>query len=57
MVEPTQEELILGYLRYEIVRRLNPNEFTRLWRWSLDAGVPFDYLIDVLVEKEKDEMA
>jgi hypothetical protein len=44
------EELKRGYIRYEVVRRLNPNEFSRLYEWNLKSGVPFDDLIDEIID-------
>lgn len=42
------EELALGYLRYEALRRLTPREFTKLYKRNL-ASNPFDDLVDALV--------
>lgn len=39
------EELALGYLRYEVVRRMNPQMFGELYRQNLN-GELFDDLVD-----------
>lgn len=41
----TPEELALGYLRYEAVRRMNPRTFGELHRLNL-SGRFFDDLVD-----------
>lgn len=46
----TPEELALGWLRYETLRRLNPRQFHDLWRVHL-SGQRFDDLVtDALLE-------
>lgn len=40
----TPEELALGFLRYECVRKLNPRQYAELWLMS-----GFDQQIDLLL--------
>lgn len=46
----TPEELALGYLRYEAVRRMNPRTFGELHRRNL-SGSFFDDLVDEILSK------
>ena len=39
-----------SHARYEALRRLNPREFTELYRYNLSSGVSFDSLVDKLIE-------
>ena len=41
----TPEDLAIGYLRYEAVRRMNPRTFSEIWRQSL-RGISFDDIVD-----------
>lgn len=45
------EELALGYLRYEALRKLNPAQFNTLCRKNIMENKFFDSLVDELVEK------
>ena len=42
------EDLALGWLRYETLRKINPREFSALWEKNIRTGIPFD---DLLAEK------
>lgn len=42
------EELEKSHQRYETLRRLNPQEFTGLYRLNIQRGTPFDDLVDGL---------
>lgn len=44
-------ELILGFLRYETIRRLNPRQFAELHRRNIKNHENFDEMIDGLIEK------
>lgn len=50
----TPEELALGYIRYEVVRRLTPQAFGDIYRGNL-AGARFDDLIDGTMTQFKPE--
>lgn len=39
----------LGWLRYETVRKMRPDQFVQLHRESLQSNTPFDTLIDRLI--------
>lgn len=41
----------LNFLRYETVRRLNPREFTKLYKRNITTGEHFDDLVDQLILK------
>lgn len=43
--------LALGYLRYEALRQLNPQEFAELWKRSLHRSHRFDELVDEIAGK------
>jgi hypothetical protein len=49
----TPEELALGYLRYEAVRRMNPRTFGELHRLNL-SGRFFDDLVDEALKTWKE---
>ncbi len=52
----TQEELAMGYIRYEMVRRLNPKSFGDIWKLNI-SGQRFDDIIEDALElwaKEKE---
>ncbi len=36
--------------RYEMVRTLNPRQFSDIYRKNLETGIPFDTLIDEMVD-------
>jgi len=38
--------------RYEIVRKLNPRQFSALWECCMVQGVRFDEAVDAKIEKE-----
>lgn len=42
------EELIIGHLRYEKVRRLNPRQWQEAWDICLQTGKRFDDFVDEL---------
>ena len=42
------QDIVLGWQRYEKVRKLNPHQFTEIWKKNLATGVHFDKLIDEL---------
>ena len=46
MRERTAEELALGYVRYEALRKCHPHGFTLLCKENIEQGTPFDYLVD-----------
>lgn len=48
----TPEELALGWLRYEALRRLNPRQFAELHRRNL-AGERFDDLVTAELKQWK----
>lgn len=50
--DKTFQELCIGYCRYEAVRKLNLRQFTELYNKNLKEGVPFDSLVDELLDKE-----
>ena len=51
--ERSLDELAIGWLRYEAIRKLNPHQFTDLHKRNL-AGENFDAMVDQLVaEKNK----
>ena len=52
----TPEELALGYLRYEAVRRMNPNTFGKLYKLNL-SGRFFDDLVDEAIKTWKEPNA
>ena len=41
----TQRELERGYIRYEIARKMNPQQWQAAWELNLK-GKPFDEIID-----------
>ena len=47
-------EAVLGYLRYEELRKLNVNEFTELFKRNI-AGENFDKMVDELIYKNNVE--
>ena len=47
-LERTPEELRTGWVRYEKLRTLTPNQFSELYKKNLATGVPFDSLVDDL---------
>lgn len=52
----TSEELALGYLRYEAIRRLSPRTFGELYKLNL-SGHCFDDLVDDVLEVWKKEVS
>lgn len=44
------QEWHLGYLRYEVTRKLNPKDYADLWQRCLK-GERFDDMIDDLIRK------
>jgi hypothetical protein len=42
------EQFQIGYNRYEKLRRLNPNQFKKLYEKNLTSNIPFDILVDQL---------
>jgi hypothetical protein len=44
------EQLQVGHDRYEKLRRLNPNQFKKLYEKNLTSNIPFDILVDQLPE-------
>lgn len=48
--ERNSEELALGWLRYEAIRKLNPRQFGEIHARNI-AGEHFDTMIDELVTK------
>ena len=46
--KPTPDEALLGWDRYETVRRLTPRAFAELTTVSLSGLKPFDQLVDEL---------
>ena len=54
IVEKNQEELTLGFLRYEALRKLNVKQYSDLVKNNL-AGKNFDELVDELVRKTCEE--
>lgn len=47
----TDEDLALGYLRYETIRKLNIREFSELHRRNINSGENFDEIVDDLVTR------
>jgi hypothetical protein len=43
-------ELARGHRRYEYLRKLNPQQFKRLYLENLETGVAFDTLVDGRIE-------
>jgi hypothetical protein len=39
-----------GWRRYEIARRLNPQQWAECWLFSMEKGAPFDAVIDAQAE-------
>jgi hypothetical protein len=35
--------------RYQVVRRLNLNQFNQVWTANIESGIPFDEIIDCLM--------
>lgn len=52
MANRTREELALGYLRYEVVRKLSPRAFRALYKLNL-SGHRFDDLVDEAIRTHK----
>ena len=48
MEDNFDRELALGFLRYERIRAMNPNQFATLHKENIK-GKPFDYLVDEAV--------
>ena len=44
--------LALGWLRYETVRRMRPDQFAQLYKENLQTNTPFDTLIDRLILRQ-----
>jgi hypothetical protein len=51
----SDEELALGYLRYERVRRMHPAAFAELYRLNLEGKGAFDELVDKDIRSEVDK--
>lgn len=39
--------------RYETVRRMNPRQFTNLFKTNIEQGIPFDELVDNMVKDKQ----
>jgi len=39
----------LGFIRYEVIRKLDPRQFADLYKENLETKVPFDTLVDRLI--------
>ena len=48
--EIEHEEAVIGYLRYEELRKLNVNQFAELFKRNI-AGENFDKMVDELIYK------
>ncbi|MFA6204503.1 MAG: hypothetical protein WC710_15095 [Gallionella sp.] len=42
------ERLRVGYDRYEVARRMSPQQWADAWRLNISTGKPFDEIIDQL---------
>lgn len=52
LIHKIPEELALGFLRYESLRRLNARQYTELCQTNLKGDKKFDELVDELVIKD-----
>lgn len=44
--------MALGWLRYETIRRIRPDQFAQLYKKSLQTNIQFDTLIDQLISQQ-----
>ena len=49
-MEETTGELAAGFMRYELLRKLNVSEFAEIWKQNLH-GEKFDALVDLWIEE------
>ena len=49
------EDIMLGSLRYESLRRLNAQQFQALCLKNISTGTPFDELVDELIVKDAED--
>lgn len=48
-----EDRIRKGYERYELVRTLNPCDFTALWKRNVAGEGAFDDLVDKMIEERK----
>lgn len=53
--ECTVGEMVLGWLRYECVRKMNARQFSDLCKRNLTERIAFDDLIDAEIERRANE--